>query len=267
MPEVFGPGYAGAYDALYEEKDYEGECDLLERIFGDYGDGPVGTILDLGCGTGNHALPLARRGYEVVGVDRSEAMLDRARTKAAGAVSFALGDIRDVRLGREFDAVLVLFAVLGYQLSNDDVLAALATARAHLRPGGLLVFDVWYGPAVLHERPAPRSRTIEQGDVRLLRDSSGSLDTSRHLCTVEMRIRQLEGERLVAQSEERHEMRYFFPLELQLFLATAGFSLLRLGAFPDIDRDPDETTWNVLGVAGRGERLVPRPDERGPADP
>ena len=248
MPDVFGAGYADAYDALYEEKDYEGECDLLERIFGEYADGPVRTILDLGCGTGNHALPLARRGYEVVGVDRSEAMLEQARTKADGAVPFEVGDIRDIRLGREFDAVLVLFAVLGYQLGNDDVLAALATARTHLRPGGLLVFDVWYGPAVLHERPVPRLRTIQQGDVRLLRASDGRLDIGRHRCTVDFRIWKLEGDRVVAETEERHEMRYFFPLELELFLTTSGLSLLRLGAFPDFDREPDETSWNVLAV-------------------
>ena len=264
MPDVFGAGYADAYDALYEEKDYEGECDLLERIFSEYADGPVKAILDLGCGTGNHSLPLAQRGYEVVGVDRSEAMLEQARTKAGGAVSFEVGDIRDVRLGREVDVVLLLFAVLGYQLSNDDVLAALQTARAHLRSGGLLIFDVWYGPAVLHERPSSRLRTIEKGDGRLVRASDGRLDVRRHLCTVDFRISDFEADRLVAESVERHEMRYFFPLELELFLVTTGFSLLRLGAFPDIDRDPDETTWNVLGIARGGSRLVANAlDERG----
>ncbi len=250
MSDVFGAGYADSYDALYREKDYEAECDLLERIFREFADGPVETILDLGCGTGNHALPLARRGYRVVGVDRSEAMLARATAKAGDEdASFRQGDVRDVRLGREFDAVLMLFAVLGYQHANDDVLQALRTARGHLRPGGLLVFDVWYGPAVLRERPAERLRTVEDGSSRLLRLSSGELDVRRHLCTVDFRIRRTEDDRLVAETEERHVMRYFFPLELALFLATSGLRLLRLGAFPDIDREPDETTWSVVGVA------------------
>jgi SAM-dependent methyltransferase len=249
MPEVFGAGYADAYDAFYEEKDYEGECDLLERIFGEYSDGPVRTILDLGCGTGNHALSLARRGYDVVGVDRSEAMLEQARRKAGDAVAFDVGEIRDVRLGREFDAVLALFAVLGYQLGNDDVLAALRAVRKHLRRGGLLVFDVWYGPAVLHERPAPRLRTIEKGSRRLVRASDGRLDVRHHVCTVDFRISESEDDRLVTEAVERHEVRYFFPLELQLFLSSAGLRLLRLGAFPDFDVEPNETTWNVLTVA------------------
>lgn len=249
MSDVFGAGYADAYDALYEEKDYEAECDLVERVFAEYGDGGFRSILDLGCGTGNHAVPLAQRGYEVVGVDRSEAMLARAREKAAGGVSFALGDIRDLRLGRTFDAVLVLFAVLGYQHSDEDVLAALRTARAHLRPSGLLLFDVWYGPAVLSERPGRRERTVENGSGRLVRSSEGRLDEERNLCAVEFRLQRFEGEELVAETEETHEMRYFFADELESFLAAAGLQLRRIGAFPALDIEPGEATWNVLAVA------------------
>jgi SAM-dependent methyltransferase len=248
VSEVFGAGYAAAYDALYEEKDYEAECDLVERVFAQYGQGDFRSILDLGCGTGNHAYPLARRGYEVVGVDRSEAMLALAREKGAG-VSFELGDIRDVRLGREFDAVLVLFAVLGYLHADVDVLAALRTAREHLRPGGLLLFDVWYGPAVVSEKPEHRERTIENGSGRIVRSSDGRLDEERHLCRVDFRLQRFEGDELVAETEETHEMRYFFADELAGFLAAAGLKLLRLGGFPDVDAEPDETTWNVLGVA------------------
>jgi SAM-dependent methyltransferase len=250
VSDVFGAGYAAAYDALYEEKDYEAECDLVERVFATYGDGSFRSILDLGCGTGNHAIPLARRGYDVVGVDISEAMLERARAKAgAGGPEFELGDIRDVRLGRAFDAVLVLFAVLGYQRADDDVLAALRTAREHLRPGGLLLFDVWYGPAVLRERPGHRERTVEDGPRRLVRSSDGRLDTDRNICTVDFRLQRFVGDELVEATEETHEMRYFFPDELEQFLADAGLRLLRLGAFPDVDAEPDDTTWNVLGVA------------------
>lgn len=253
MSEVFGSVYADAYDALYGDKDYEAECSVVERLFEKYGES-IQRVLDLGCGTGSHAIPLAQRGYKVVGVDRSADMLARAHTKASSLsgyydLAFHHSDIQQLNLQQEFDAALMMFAVLGYQLENADVLSALSTARRHLRVGGLLFFDVWYGPAVLHQRPSQRTKIIQTAKGRVLRAVSGELDVGRHLCSVDYQMWQLEGDRLVADTEENHLMRFFFPLELELFLQSSGFRLLRLGAFPEFDRDPSEATWNVLGVA------------------
>ena len=79
MTAVFGFEYADAYDHLYSDKDYNQECELIDRLLRTYGDNSVRSLLDLGCGTGNHALPLAQKGYRVLGVDRSNDMLDAAR--------------------------------------------------------------------------------------------------------------------------------------------------------------------------------------------
>jgi len=254
MRELFGSEYADAYDHLYRDKDYVEECELIDRLLRTYGDGSVRSLLDLGCGTGNHALPLAERGYTVVGVDRSKAMLQSAEKKAAsyhidGKARFYEGDIRSFQLEQLFDASLMMFAVLGYQLENADVLAALRTARKHMRLGGLFIFDVWYGPAVLRQQPGDRVKSIPTEKGQLLRLASGQLDAQRHLCKVSYHLWKLEGERLTGETEETHLMRYFFPLELNLFLECCGFAPIRLGAFPEFDRDPDETTWNVCGVA------------------
>ncbi len=254
MTGVFGSAYADAYDHLYSDKDYEQECDLIDQLLRTYGDRSVKNLLDLGCGTGNHALPLARRGYRVLGIDRSDEMLDSARKKAAsesmdGSLDYYRGDLRDFSLNEIFDASLMMFAVLGYQLENRDVSAALRVARQHLRPGGILIFDVWYGPAVLEQGPSDRLKTIMTEKGRILRLASGQLDVQRHLCQVRYHLWRLEGDRLTGESEEKHSMRFFFPLELDLFLECSGFARIRLGAFPDFDRDPDEKTWNVLCLA------------------
>jgi SAM-dependent methyltransferase len=251
VSDVFGGAYAGAYDALYGDKDYEGECDLIESLFAEYGSGPVRSVLDLGCGTGGHALLLSARGYEVVGVERSPQMLALARVKAGGAVELHEGDIRSLELGRELDAALMMFAVLGYQLEDADVLDALASARRHLRPGGLLLFDVWYGPAVLSQRPSERVKTIDAAGVRIERTASGELDAAARICTVTFRVRRFEGDRLAVETEERHRMRFFFPRELAVLLEQSGLELVRLGAFPEPEREPDESTWNALAVARR----------------
>ena len=254
MSEVFGPEYADAYDDLYKDKNYTEECRLIDRLLQSYGNGTVRSVLDLGCGTGNHVLPLAEKGYKLVGVDRSARMLDAARQKLSnqrlsGQTVFYEGDIRSFRVEQSFDASLMMFAVLGYQLENRDVLAALRTARRHVESGGILIFDVWYGPAVLNEGPSDRVKSIATNEGQILRLASGQVDVQRQLCKVSYHLWRMEGDRLRGQTEETHLMRFFFPLELNLFLECSGFAPIRLGAFPEFDRDPDTTTWNVCGVA------------------
>ena len=197
---VFRQDYADHYDLFYAGKDYESECDILEEVFHRYGKGKIRTILDLGCGTGNHAFPLAKRGYEVTGVDRSGDMLANARSKLANFKShsqplpmFLQGDLRSLDLGRKFDAVLMMFAVLGYQLTNEDILAALKTVRRHLEPGGLFIGDVWYGPAVLAIRPGDKIKTIPTDDGKVIRLASGKLDIYQQLATVHYHVLHLRG--------------------------------------------------------------------------
>ncbi|MDP7044922.1 MAG: class I SAM-dependent methyltransferase, partial [Alphaproteobacteria bacterium] len=115
------------YDLFYESKDYEDECNFVEAAFGRFAAGKVKTVLDLGCGTGGHVLPLAARGYEMTGVDLSQTMLDQARRKAAQAgitADFLQGDVREVEVGQTFDAVISMFVVMGYQAQEGEMAAA-----------------------------------------------------------------------------------------------------------------------------------------------
>ena len=253
MNSVFGTAYAKAYDAFYQDKDYGQECDLIEAILRQYDSRPVRSILDLGCGTGGHALPLAERGYEIVGIDRSEDMLAELRAKTLGRKDIRVhaqpGNIRHLELDRRFDAALLMFAVLGYQIENDDVLGTLISARRHLEPGRLLIFDVWFGPAVLIVRPEDKIKTVSSENGEWTRKTSGSLDLLKQICKIRYLVSEIRNGTTVDGAEEEHRMRYFFPRELELLLDESGFQLIRIGAFPDFDRDSDETTWNVLVAA------------------
>lgn len=246
---VFGAAYAAAYDQLYQDKDYSAECDLIESLFARFREQPVQRVLDLGCGTGSHAVPLSVRGYEVVGVDRAPDMLEVARARGDARVRFELGDVTDVRIGETFDAVLMMFAVLGYQVFNPQLAAALHTARVHLEAGGLFVFDVWYGPAVLAQRPSERVKVIDQPDGQVIRVASSELDVRQNACTVRYRVWSIVDGTVTSEVREEHGMRYFFEPELAAFLAAAGFEMVHVGAFPEVDATPDETTWNVTVVA------------------
>ena len=258
MTGVFGQPYAYQYDALYGEKNYAAECDAIEELFRRHATGPMHALLDLGCGTGTHALMFAQRGYAVTGVDRSPAMLELARKKAGGAdtrlgstpPAFVAGDIRTVQLARTFDAVLMLFAVLGYQTSDADVTAAMRTVTTHLRPGGLFVCDLWFGPAVLAIGTSDRLKVIDTPDGQLHRTSSGQIDSVHQTCRVDFKTWRVAGDRIMDESAESHTMRYFFEAGLGKFFGDAGLDLCAIHPFDDLDARPGDASWNVW-VCGR----------------
>jgi SAM-dependent methyltransferase len=251
-PDVFDIEYSNLYDTLYGDKDYTGELELLENAFKRYSpEQKIEQILDLGCGTGNYAIPLAQRGYKISGVDISENMLIHAREKAkefSVEPLFIHGDLKLFSANQTFDAAIMMFAVLGYQLENDEVFAALLNVQKHLRPGGLFVFDVWYGPAVLSIRPSDRVKIIPTKTGKVIRAASGSLDTYHHLSEVRYHLWEISNNKVDAETEERHLMRYFFPQELAFFTKQAGLELISLTAFPSLDKELSDETWNAIGV-------------------
>lgn len=252
MTGVFGPDYSDSYDAFYADKDYLAECDLVERIFKRTGR-PVRSILDLGCGTGRHSVELARRGYEVTGVDLSEGMLERARRRAkaegVSGTTFLLGDVQDVQLNRRFDAVLSMFAVVGYQISDAAVRSTLANVRQHLEPGGVFIFDVWYGPAVEEVGPSARVKVVPIADGEIERKAVGTLEPNSNVCSVKYDLTRRQDGKPDEHSSETHRMRYFFPEDLGSFLGEAGLKLSSTASFPDVENPPSVESWNVLVVA------------------
>ena len=246
--------YAKAYDALYQDKDYESECDFLEKVFHRYGEGEVRSILDLGCGTGAHAIPLARRGYNVFGVDRSVQMLADARKKAKAErlseqLRFKTGNIQSLDLCESFDAAICMFNVLGYQTSNEALFATLRTVSKHLRPDGLFICDFWYGPAVLKQRPTDRVKIIQTGEGRIIRVCKPELDVQTHIVTVFYHLLHLRGNNLIKETEEKHSIRFIFKPEIEFLMSQVGLSLVHFCPFPRLDQDTGEGTWNVSVVA------------------
>jgi SAM-dependent methyltransferase len=244
--------YARFYDSLYEGKDYKAECDFLEQVFSKCATRKVASILDLGCGTGGHAQLLARRGYRVTGVDRSDPMLEQARSKAADlhpAPEFVSGDIRTVDLNRTFDAVIAMFAVVGYMTTNEDLLAAFKTARRHLKPGGVFVFDAWSGLAVLAERPSDRYKIVDRDNERIIRFVHPELNILQQTVDVHYKVLHLRGNQVAEEVDEVHTMRYLFPQELAHHLTAVGFSIKRLSPFPRLDDELVERDWNWAVVA------------------
>ena len=251
---VFNSLYAGQYDRLYAEKNYTGECDLIEAAVKRYTTGRPDTLVDIGCGTGNHSIELARRGYRVTGVDPSRSMLDQAVRKAAAfgdaqRPAWLCGDARDFDTGTVFDLAIMMFAVLGYLTTNEDAIKGLRNIRRQLKTGALFICDFWYGPTVLRARPTDRVRVLNTPEGRVIRGASTTLDPVHHTADVTFKLWALEGDRLIGETSETHHLRYFFPQEFALMLSVAGFELNGMSAFPSLDQPLGDESWNALSIA------------------
>jgi SAM-dependent methyltransferase len=252
--DVFGARFARIYDLLYSDKDYERECGEIVRLVARFAQRPVRRILDLGAGTGGHARLLAGRGYAVTAVDRSADMIAIGRAKTAtspGEVTWRQEDVRTLDLDASYDAVLAMFAVLSYLTTNDEMLAALRSVRRHVVEGGLFLFDVWHGNAVLHVHPSTRAKYASRDGLRLVRISTPTLRPERNVCEVDQHAMLIGDDgRLREEIRESHAVRYFFPAELDLFLRQTGFESLLMYPFPEPDRPLGVSDWD-LGVVAR----------------
>ncbi len=229
---VFG-NYARYYNLLYKDKDYAAEARYIHELIQQHCPGAK-TILNLGCGTGNHDFELAKLDYEITGIDMSEEMLSAANARLASInstmpnVSFQKGDVRTVRLGKNFDVVISLFHVMSYQTTNDDLLAAIVTAKEHLSDGGLLIFDCWYGPAVLSDPPVVRVKRLEDDFIQVVRIAEPAMHLNENVVDVNYQViitDKLSGK--VEQLLETHRMRYLFLPELRMMLQAEGLSLVK----------------------------------------
>ena len=114
--------YAEYYDAVYFDKSYKEECNFINKIFKSFSKNPVRTVLDVGCGTGEHAILLAKSGYEILGIDSSKMMIENAKKKADDlSVDFRVMDMTKLNLGKKFDACVCMFDVINYITDNHDI--------------------------------------------------------------------------------------------------------------------------------------------------
>jgi SAM-dependent methyltransferase len=251
---IFG-NYSRYYDLLYLDKDYIGEARFIHQLIQNHAPNSQ-SILELGCGTGNHAMLLAQEGYSIYGVDLSEEMLQQARDRfsqfdpnLASKIKISQGDIRQTRLNQKFDVVLSLFHVISYQTTTEDLLAAFNTVKEHLKSGGVFIFDLWYGPAILTEHPTVRVKRLENEEILVTRIAEPVIHPNENLVDVNYQVFiQNKNTNAIEEFQETHRMRYLFQPEINLLLNEIGFKLVSSGEWMT-DSESGLNTWGVYFVA------------------
>lgn len=212
------------YDQMMSEVDYQQWVDYLEEIWHHHRT-TVERVLDLACGTGTVSLLLTERGYQVVGVDQSAEMLAMAEQKAQDAgqdIYWCQGDMRELDLDETFDCVVCLHDSLNYMLIADDLRKVFAGIAQHLRPGGLLIFDVNTIAAL--EAIGENTLFMETESSSIIWRNSYHPEHRIWEVDLTLFIKQPNG--LYSRSKEIHRERGYHEQELVNLLTTCDFDLL-----------------------------------------
>ncbi len=241
--------FAEWYDIMYDFYDHDADCDYLEQIIERYHlDTKVKSVLDIGCGTGSHAINLARRGYHVTGIDISEGQIQRAIQKRQDRENptFHVADMRSFNLVEKFDAAVSFFGSMGYVVDEGDIQKALAKIHHHLNPNGLFIFEFWNARAVLHNHFSWHK--AEKDDLKIIRLSKSEFDHSTNVVSIHFDGYVLSGDKLVDTFEETHKLRAYSAREMVEILKHSGFEVM--GIFENLSFEmPESDPFRFTAIA------------------
>lgn len=212
------------YEIIYQNKDYQKETEYLYSLLKELNIPIRGKLLDIGCGTGSYIPWHLKKQLEVTGLDISAEMLAIAK-KNFPSVNFIQGDLNYVKIQQKFDFAFMMFHVINYQTTNENLITAFQNMSNHLEKGGVLVFDFWHGSAIEIDLPRIVERSFEKNNIKIIRRTTPKIDTQNHIVDVCFDYTVLENSVQISKFQEHHLMRYLFIEQIASLLKNAGFEI------------------------------------------
>lgn len=246
-PETWDEFFSDFYLRAYADDQRQGEAEAQALAAARLAGCPAGgDLLDVPCGFGRHSLPLARAGYRVVGVDRSQSLLAEAQRRSSGdrRPELVQADYRELPFADEsFDAGLNLFSSLGY-LGDEQDARVLGEVGRVLRPGAGLVIETMHRDLLVRQFREQDWRLLGEG--RLLLEQR-TFDAPSGVAQTTQTLIDKTGER----DSRSFSLRVYSATELVAMLMGAGFEEVRCHG--DLDGGPFATDTRLV-ILARGGR-------------
>ena len=242
-------GFAYIYDRLMQDIPYERWMEYIQEIRRREGCGS-GPVLDLGCGTGNMALPMSQLGFEVTAVDLSPDMLAVAEQKARSAglkINFINQDIRELQVPGPFGLVLAMCDSLNYLLEGKELADLFKKVYQLLQEDGLFIFDL-NTPYKLAYVLGQNTYTYQDDDVAYIWENEYNRDSQ--ICEMALTFFVHRERNLYYRFAEIHAERAYDPGDIKEWLSQASFS--KVACYQELSfRKPVAKTERIFFVAGK----------------
>jgi ubiquinone/menaquinone biosynthesis C-methylase UbiE len=231
------------YEKVYPAFDNE-LPKMCQQMFDRYLQRYPSSILDIGCGTGRDLNILSHHCPDCVGIDYLPEMIHYAQSKYP-TLTFQLGDMRSLRLGRTFEAIISLGWVLHYSLTHEDIDKTLQTFATHAHKGTLLILEILNGARYLTETgfQEPKEFAVTADDLCITANATYTFQRHQQIL-VRKRVWEIPGQGV---AEDYCKYRLFFPAELEHLLAEKGFKVV--GMFDNRNLEESDLSARLLYVA------------------
>ncbi|MCO4753581.1 MAG: class I SAM-dependent methyltransferase [Bacteriovoracaceae bacterium] len=248
----FQKHYASSYDLLYSDKNYDEETKLLTSLINEFHNDSDKNlnILEIGCGTGEHARRLLKSGHQIHAIDKSQYMLEIAQAKLRDntSISFEVGDITSFKSSTKYDVVLMMFHVFSYLESSAQVKNALKNIKLSLKPDGIFIFDYWNTLGVNNFGASTTHKVSKTQNLEVTRKAIPQT-INEQIIDVNYELNFLNKVQNESQEfKETHRMRHFTPIEIENYLKEEGFTSLVTYGWGK-NTKPTDMDWAGLTVA------------------
>ncbi|MFC1669134.1 class I SAM-dependent methyltransferase [Spirochaetota bacterium] len=202
------------------------DISLILYLLKDYGNSP--SLLDLGCGTGEHLNELSKHGIKCLGIDNSEEMLKIARERFPGNIEFINADISEIQFSNQFDAVISMFGSFDYILYDADIKKALGNIWNALKTGGTALLEVWNSIPIkkIGEKKPNRISTTKFENMIIERDRGFNILNYPEKTLVEVNYRYfMKSDNKTKTLRDKHLMRAYSVDEISDFVTGNGFTI------------------------------------------
>lgn len=226
--------FADIYDGLTEDVEYERRVNYIEKIFEKLGVKPE-LMADLACGTGTATKMFAERGYDMIGIDLSVQMLDKAREKSEGLDILYLNQpMEEFELYGTVDAIVCMLDSINYITEYEDLVQVFSLVNNYLNPGGVFVFDI-NTKYKLENVLAGNTFCEENGDVFYTWENY--YDPEEKICEFCLNFFVKDGDSYIRQNETHYEKAYT-TAEIKKALKKAGLTLNAV--YDDLSFEPEK---------------------------